>query len=270
MNGYEAALALLEKGVQCIPLNEYKTPVFSFKDISITYDFLFSKKYAYQNTVSMGILTRGLWCIDIDIGHNDGKNGFESLATIPFFDELDQNAKNTMVQTTPSGGIHMVFRKREGVNYQQKIGYLDGVDIKANDNNYFVMAGSRTTKGIYTRNDLPPKLYEGEFERRIFSEGATFRKQVELQYSVHRIMPDYSFSYRPITKGQGGLGKQAYQRIIEGSSENRNNDLYLAASYAKVCHVDIEPLKVLIGTAKDRDIFTENEFYKTVESAMKG
>ena len=50
--------------------------------------------------------------------------------------------------------------------------------------------------------------------------------------------------------GKGGEGKQAYQRIVNGESEYRNNDLYKAASYARQCNVDIEPLRILIGDNK--------------------
>ena len=271
MNGYEYAQLLLSKGVQCIPLNEYKTPRVSFKDIPVTSVFLETYQQLYESSQCLGALTRGLWCIDIDRNHADGVDGYESLKPIPFFDELTANMNQTMTQTTPSGGIHIIFQKSKEVEYSQKIAYLPGVDIKANDNNYFVLAGSTTAKGRYTRNELPPKKYEGSFENRIIGSKGNFRQQIMEQHSVKRIFPDHDFSHfsGKLTKGRGGLGKQAYQRIVDGTSLDRNNDLYLAASYAKACNVDIEPLKVLIGTNKDRDVFTESEFYKTVNSAIK-
>lgn len=272
MNGYEYAMQLLTKGAQCIPLNEYKTPRVSFKDVPVTSVFLETYQQLYESSQCLGVLTRGLWCIDIDRNHADGVDGYESLKTIPFFDELTANASQTMIQETPSGGLHVIFKKREGIEYSQKIAYLPGVDIKANDNNYFVLAGSVTAKGTYTRNSLPPKEYDGEFEKRIFGSAGSFRQQIMEKHSVKNILADHDFSHltRKMPQGQGGLGKQAYQRIIEETSIDRNDDLYKAVSYALVCDVSIEPLKVLIGTRKGNDVFTEKEFWKTVESAMKG
>lgn len=270
MNGYNYAIELLKQGIECVPLNEYKVPRLSFKDTIIDEEFISSNKEAYEGSLCLGALTRGIWCIDIDCNHNDGENGFNSLITTPFYKELDHNAMTTLIQGTPSGGMHIVFKKQAGVEYQQKIGYLPGIDIKANDNNYFVIAGSVTSKGTYTGNELTPVVYQGEFEQRIFGSRGNFREQIMDKYSVKNAFPNHDFSHLPSRSGQGGLGRQAYQRIIDGTSIERNNDLFLAVSYARVCSVDIEPLRVLINDCKGNDCFTENEFNKTVESALRG
>lgn len=270
LNGYEVSKLLLEKGIQCIPLNEMKVPKVGFKDIPITVTFLETYKWIYEQANVLGVLTRGIWCIDVDKNHGNSKDGFLSLEANPFYNELDENTKNTMIQSAPSGGMHIIFKKREGVEYQQKIAYLDGVDIKANDNNYFVLAGSITDKGIYQSNNQKTQFYQGEFENRIFGSRGNFIDQVMERYSVKNVMANYDFSHLSMPKGKGGLGKQAYQRIIDGTSVERNNDLYLAVSYAKECNVDIEPLRILIGNSKGKDFFTESEFDKTVRSALEG
>lgn len=271
VSAYDFAMQALESNIQVIPLNKDKRPLVSFANLEITPIFIDTYRAHYETTSMLAILCRGVWCIDIDINHGDEANGFTSLENIPFYNELDNNAKNTMVQVTPSGGMHIIFKKHEGVEYQQKIAYLPGVDIKANENNYFVYAGSVTDKGIYTRNDLPPKLYEGEFEERIFSKRGNFYKQMEDKETekVNDILKGYDFSHLPQMQGKDGRGKQAYKRIIDGVSLERNNDLYLAVSYAKACNIDIFPLRVLINDMKGNDIFTESEFEKTVESALR-
>lgn len=270
INAYDFALLALDSGIQIIPLNENKRPLVSFGNVEITPIFIETYKTYYDNATMIAVLCRGVWCIDIDVNHGDEANGFASLESIPFYGELDKNANETMIQQTASGGMHIIFKKREGIDYSQKINYLPGVDIKANDNNYFVYAGSVTTKGVYTRNELPPKLYEGDFEKRIFSKRGNYYKQMEDKETqkVNEILKDYDFSHLPQLNGQGGRGKQAYQRIIDGVWESRNNDLFMAVSYAKVKNISIEPLKVLIGTVKGSDEFTEEEFYKTVQSAF--
>lgn len=266
MNGYEYAKAMLQKNIQIIPLNKNKRPLLKFADIEITDEFIEEHKELYLNTNVLGILTRGLWCIDIDIDRTKNENGFDSIKINPFHEEIKENYQQTLVQITATGGQHIVFKKRAGVNYRQKIGYLNSVDIKAHDNNFFVSAGSVTDKGIYKHNAKEPIEYQGEFEERIFSTGGSFRQQIEAKHSVKNVLQDHDFSHFQ-SSGQGGLGKQAYERIVKGESLDRNNDLFLASTYAKQYRIDLEPLKVLIGSVKSGDVFTENEWLATVESA---
>lgn len=262
-----AAREMLNRGIQCVPLDSNKKPIVSFKDITITDEFIDENLQAYQSTTVLGVLTRGIWCIDIDIDHVEGVSGFESLKGNPYLEELTENINNTLVQTTPSGGKHIIFLKSERIEvYRQKIGYLPGVDIKAHPNNYFVLAGSRTVKGLYTHNKKNVTEYDGEFEERIFGTPGSFERQTREKYSIKNVLHDWNFSHLEGT-GQGGQGKQAYQRIIDQESSDRNNDLYLAATYAKQYNIDLEPLKVLIGDIKGGDEFTESEWTATVESA---
>ena len=256
------AYRLIEDNYQTIPLNKEKKPALRFKDIEIDKNLIDSNFYKYNSVQALGLLTRGVWCIDIDI-HNS--NGFISLMTSPYYDELLQNAKRTLVQKTPSGGKHIIFKKRLDIEYRQNINYLPGVDIKAHYNNFFVLGGSVTTKGIYQiANMAEPILYEGDLEEEIFCNQ---EQNILEKYSVFNAMPTYDFSHFK-TRGQAkGLGKQAYQRIINGQSTERNNDLFLASTYAKQCGIDLSPLRVLIGDNKNGDIFTESEWIATVNSA---
>ncbi len=270
MDGLYYAKELLKAGVPTIPLSANKTPTIKFANATIDVAFIDSNAESYESASGLGVLTRKWWCIDVDRNHADGVDGFESIKTTPFIDEIAEIASQTMRQETPSGGLHLIFEKRKGVTYSQKIGYLPGVDIKANDNNYFVLAGSKSHSGEYTSNDKLPIPYAGEFEGRIFGSPGNYREQIMNKYSVKQSLSSYDFSHLPMPKGKGGRGKQAYERIINGTSEDRNNDLFLAVSYAKACNVEIEPLRAIIGTVKGRDVFTESEFNKTAESALKG
>lgn len=268
MSGYEVAKSLLKKGVQIIPLDHNKKPLVSFKNIEVDDFFLEKYRMIYEDVSVLGVLTRGLWCIDIDKDHIDGVNGFDSLSNLPYTEELRFNYKHTLVQTTASGGKHIIFKKRDGINYSQKINYLPSVDIKAHPNNYFVLAGSETSKGKYKHNNIKVSHYKGDFEKRIFSKRGSYQKQIEDKYSVQTVLPNYDYSHLN-HNGKGGLGKEAYKRIVNGESVMRNDDLYKAATYAKQCNVDIEPLRVLIGDNKNGDVFTEDAWERTVESASR-
>ncbi|MCI2804284.1 bifunctional DNA primase/polymerase [Staphylococcus pettenkoferi] len=267
MSGYHVAKQLLKKNIQVIPLNKYKKPIVTFADVQITDAFIDRHKSLYQHTHVLGVLTRGVWCIDIDINHEEGKDGYESVKYIPYYDEIVTNAQNTLVQTTPSGGKHIIFKKRTGIEYTQKIGYLPSVDIKAHPNNYFVLAGSRTLKGKYTHNKTKTCEYNGGFEQRIFSKQGNYTQQTLEPYSIKSLLLNNNFEH--LENGKGGEGKKAYQRIIDGQSEYRNNDLYKAVSYAVQCNIDIDPLRVLIGDNKNGDVITEREWEATVRSASR-
>ena len=56
-----------------IPLNKHKTPTVSFADKDVTDEFIEYHSYKYHQTNMLGVLTRNVWCIDIDINHADGE-----------------------------------------------------------------------------------------------------------------------------------------------------------------------------------------------------
>ena len=120
MKMYNAAKYLLNKDVQVVPLNDNKKPTVSFKNVTIDDDFIDNNFLAYANTNVLGVLTRGLWCIDIDINHVNGESGFDSLKDIPYYDEFVSNAQNTLVQTTASGGKHVIFKNVMALNMLRK------------------------------------------------------------------------------------------------------------------------------------------------------
>lgn len=264
---YQRALDLLEKKIQTIPLNN-KRPTLSFKYVKeITADFIENEAQRYTNATGLGALCRGLWCIDID--NNGNKSGITSLQDTPYFDELDHDNDTTLIQATPSGGAHMVFKKREGINYRQKIGYLPLVDIKAHDNNYFVLYGSVINGNEYKSNGLEPQFYQGDFEKRIFGSQGSYADQENDKYLIRNVLSDYDFTpLHPHNSKGKGKGQQAYERITNGTSNFRNDDLFKAVSYALTCAIPISPLRAVIGTVNSEgDLFTEEEFNKTVESA---
>ena len=76
MTGYHVAKQLLKKNIEVIPLNKYKTPTVSFADKDVTDEFIEYHSYKYHQTNMLGVLTRNVWCIDIDINHADGEKWF--------------------------------------------------------------------------------------------------------------------------------------------------------------------------------------------------
>lgn len=274
----KTAHSFLSKGYQVIPLSRKTgTPITQFKDIPVTEEFINNLNW---DNCDIALLMRGIWCIDIDT-HNldtelaeqiknmikvfgadllsilkvDGNlDGYSSILNHEFKEEILDNFKNTYLEQTASGGLHILFRKQGGIDYSQHNGLLNGVDIKANDNNYVKIFPSIGREVLQAVKELP--VYEGEFEKQIFSP------------PKQRIITDYFTGYLPKTT-KGHLGKEAYERVITGSSLNRNDDLFKAACWAFENNRDVSDLYAIVGTIKGNDVFTPEEWERTVESARK-
>ncbi|MGV3027897.1 bifunctional DNA primase/polymerase [Streptococcus hyovaginalis] len=273
------ALAFLKKGYQVIPLNR-KTgqPIIKFKNVDMTEEIINSINWS---NCDVALLMRGMWCIDIDTHNMDhklaqemkvmfqlmgvglfdilktdrfnrGLDGYSSILLSEYRGELIENFKRTYVELTDSGGMHIIFKKRNEVDYSQKIGVMPGVDIKANDNNYVKIFPSDGREVLQKVDGLAP--YVGEFEKQIFA------KPVVTHYFAGSVI-------KP--KNDNHEGSQAYERVVSGSSINRNDDLFKAACWAFERDQVIDDLSVIVGTVKGRDVFTLEEFERTIESARR-
>ncbi|WP_069988009.1 bifunctional DNA primase/polymerase [Streptococcus agalactiae] len=279
---HTTALSFLKKGYQVIPLRkDTGTPMIKFKDIQITEEVI---KNTNWFNCDYALLMRGMWCIDIDTHEMDerlagelltmikslsvdllavlttdqygtGLDGYSSIIRSEHKDELISNFKNTFVEVTKSGGMHILFKKRDGINYSQKIGVMPGVDIKANDNNYVKIFPSDGREVLQAVKNLP--YYDGKFEEDIFKP----KQESIVTYFGGSIV-------KPKTTGNHE-GRVAYERVATGTSYNRNDDLFKGACWAFENGIDIDDLTSIIGTVKGRDVFTREEFELTIESAKR-
>lgn len=278
---HTTALSFLKKGYQVIPLRkDTGTPMIKFKDIEITEDIIKSMDWL---DCDYALLMRGMWCIDIDTHdmdeqlakqlkrmiktmgidllsvlttekYNNGLDGYSSLLNNEYKDELIKNFKNTFLEITDSGGMHILFKKRDGVDYSQKIGVLKGIDIKANDNNYVKIFPSDGREVLQAVKRLPH--YQGKFEEAIFKPKENFTTY----FSGSIVKPKSTGNHE---------GREAYERVATGTSYNRNDDLFKGACWAFENDIDIDDLTSIIGTVKGRDVFTREEFELTIESAKR-
>ncbi|MQW23909.1 DNA primase [Lactococcus sp. dk322] len=137
------ALKYCKLGLSVIPISPYNKhplvkfadrPPFTMEEVSRLWD-------EYPNA-NIALKTDKFFVIDIDV---HGINGFESLKNWKHLDLI----KPTLQAKTASGGKHLFYLKRDDANIGQQIGFLPGVDIKAHDNNYVLVAPSATDKGTY-------------------------------------------------------------------------------------------------------------------------
>ncbi len=81
----------------------------------------------------------GLYVLDIDVDKQNGINGFDSLKE---FNSLP----HTVSQTTPRGGMHLLFQADQANPPSGKINFRPGIDIKSTGG-YIVAAPSICTEG---------------------------------------------------------------------------------------------------------------------------
>jgi len=286
-NFKQVARNLYEKGYQCIPvLKNKKQPSYKFASIDITDDVI--EQWDWQDK-QIAMLARDVWFIDIDTHSlspklkrtlrkglidkgidyiyqlpfkNTNFEGYSTLYNSPYFEEIMANAKESYVEVTKTGGLHIIFKKKQSpsLTYHQKIdvfkdSFGSGVDIKANDNNYCVIYPSDGYEPIIQEE---PREYKGKLEEHLFDN--IVQKQREIAKAM---FPEYAKQQTNYPNGN-----LAYKRIVEGTSTSRNNDLFIACCYAFQHNLSIEPLTELIDTVNNQgDLFTREEFIHTAKSA---
>ena len=140
----EYALKYQNLGFSVIPINpKNKMPLIEFADKpAMTASEIEAFWDGYPNA-NIALKTTNFFVIDID---KHGKsNGFESLKKWKYLKLIEP----TLQAKTASGGKHLFYFKRDDEPITQMIGFLPGVDIKAHENNYILVAPSATDKGQY-------------------------------------------------------------------------------------------------------------------------
>lgn len=140
----EYALQYQKLGFSVIPINpQNKMPLRNFADQPAMTKEEIEQVWKEHPNANIALRTTNFFVIDID---RHGKaNGFESLKNWKHLDLIEP----TLQAKTASGGKHLFYFKREDSPIGQMIGFLPGVDIKAHENNYVLVAPSATDKGQY-------------------------------------------------------------------------------------------------------------------------
>lgn len=134
-NLVEYAVQYAHKGLSVIPMIR-KRPLIKFADKPPLTENEIRKFWKTHPYANIAVKTDKFLVFDIDV-HKDGANGIES------FKKLNHNEWfDTLCQKTAHGGYQYFFLKPENQKMTQVIGLLPGIDIKANDNNYVLLAPS--------------------------------------------------------------------------------------------------------------------------------
>ena len=152
------ALHYQKLGYSVIPIDKKsKRAITKFKDKTFSENEI-RRFWHEQPDANIAWRTTDFFVIDIDVSVTE--NGYESLKEW----ELSQYIPKTLTATTPSGGKHIFLKKPKGIELNQDIRVKPGIDIKANKNNYVLVAPSNNAKGSYKWDKSTEQMAEAPAE----------------------------------------------------------------------------------------------------------
>ena len=152
------ALHYQKLGYSVIPIDKKsKRAITKFKDKTFSENEI-RRFWHEQPDANIAWRTTDFFVIDIDVSVTE--NGYESLKEW----ELSQYIPKTLTATTPSGGKHIFLKKPKGIELSQDIRVKPGIDIKANKNNYVLVAPSNNVKGSYKWDKSTEEMAEAPAE----------------------------------------------------------------------------------------------------------
>ena len=207
----DAAITYADKGWHVLPACQYtKKPLLTdwpnqatTDDRSIVRCWL--KTYP---TAGIGVLTgprSGFFVVDIDVKQDT--NGEDSLRD-RFSDDFKPDFDNHLAQTTPSGGIHLLFKWDETLAVRTRAGILPGVDTRGLGGQIVVAPSQRDGKR-YQWNDLTLPVAEiPPWVKQLVAEpSASTDKRLDLKEVLEGVSQgsrdDQIFRFASLLRGQG-------------------------------------------------------------------
>lgn len=259
------ALQYQKLGFAVIPINpKNKRPMIEFADKpKMTAEEIDSFWDQHPNA-NIALKTTNFFVIDID--KHGKENGFESLKRWKYLNLIEP----TLQAKTASGGKHLFYFKREDSPITQMIGFLPGVDIKAHENNYVLVAPSATEKG----------QYEWDLEKS--SEGGTMvtpsKELIQAIKKTYQKTHGYSseglrnLKERSLTRDRNQT-TELFETIAVGFGDEGGRNDKLAKFVAGLLFRAVDDEHVLklaeIANGNSLNPLPENEVRRTVESMIK-
>ena len=249
------ALHYQKLGYSVIPIDKKsKRAITKFKDKTFSEDEI-RRFWHEQPDANIAWRTTDFFVIDIDVSVNE--NGYESLKEW----ELSQYIPKTLTATTPSGGKHIFLKKPKGIELSQDIRVKPGIDIKANKNNYVLVAPSNNPKGRYVWDKTTDVIAEAPQE--IVAILQTSKKAKEpLSFTT-------DYSQREFSSKTAKLFEQVVFGL--GDKGGRNNALASFIGGLLMRDVDIDAVYLLAKIANHytSDSLPMDEVDRTFESMVR-
>lgn len=251
------ALSYAEHGFSVIPIGSNKRPLIKFADkpaLNKTQIHEIWEKYPLAN---IALKTDKFFVIDVDRhGEVDGMESIKEIGHNEWF-------KDTLTEKTAHDGYHFFFAKPESVEIQQNIGFLPGVDLKAHENNYVVVApsqlGDKSYKWLNSKSmKLPP---QGLID-------LILEKQKDFK------PVDIIKGFTPTGKSQTS---ELFEKIVNGLGPTGGRNNALASFIGGLLYRDVDPncvaqLAVLANNATEKSLSiqeVERTFNSMVEKEIR-
>lgn len=249
------ALHYQKLGYSVIPIDKKsKRAITKFKDKTFSENEI-RRFWHEQPDANIAWRTTDFFVIDIDVSVTE--NGYESLKEW----ELSQYIPKTLTATTPSGGKHIFLKKPKGIELSQDIRVKPGIDIKANTNNYVLVAPSNNAKGTYKWDKSTEQMAEAPAE--IISILQTSKQPKETM----NFTTDYS---------QGEFSSKTaklFEQVVFGLGDKggRNNALasFVGGLLMRGVDVDAAYLLAKIANHYTPDSLPADEVDRTFESMVR-
>lgn len=248
------ALHYQKLGFSVIPIDKTsKRAVTKFKDKTFSEDEV-KRLWHEHPDANIALRTTDFFVIDIDV--SESEDGYQSLEDW----ELSKYIPKTLTANTPSGGRHIFLKKPKGVNISQDIRVKPGIDIKANNNNYILVAPSNNPKGKYTWNKDTDTIAEAP------------KEIVDILKSEQEYKPlSFSTNYK---RGEfSNKTAKLFEQIVFGLGDKggRNNALASFVGGLLIRGVDAEAVYLLAKIANHYtpESLPESEFDRTFESMLR-
>lgn len=244
------ALSYAKHGFSVIPIGNNKRPLIKFADkppLTSTEIRDLWKKYP---TANIALKTDNFFVIDVD--RHDEADGMESIKALGH----DEWFKDTLTERTAHNGFHFFFTKPSKVKIQQNIGFLDGVDLKAHENNYVVVAPSQLGDKQYKwLNSEPMKEPPQGLIDLILEKQKEFKPVEQLE------------GYKPSEKTQT---TKLFEQIINGlgPTGGRNNALasFIGGLLFRNVDPDVAAQLAVIANDNTKDSLPIQEVERTFNS----
>lgn len=248
------ALHYQKLGFSVIPIDKTsKRAVTKFKDKTFSEEEV-KRLWHEHPDANIALRTTDFFVIDIDV--SESEDGYQSLEDW----ELSKYIPKTLTANTPSGGKHIFLKKPKGVNISQDIRVKPGIDIKANNNNYILVAPSNNPKGKYSWNKDTDTIAEAP------------KEIVDILKSEQEYKPlSFSTNYK---KGEfSNKTAKLFEQIVFGLGDKggRNNALASFVGGLLIRGVDVDAVYLLAKIANHYtpESLPENEFDRTFTSMLR-
>lgn len=244
------AISYASHGFSVIPIGATKRPLIKFANRPPLTEDEIKKVWQRYPLANIALKTDKFFVIDVDRhGDTDGMDAIKQL-------NHDEWFKGTLTEKTAHDGYHFFFQKPKNETIAQNIGFLPGVDLKAHENNYVVVAPSQINGKHYKwlNHGIIRPAPEGLLE--LIKEKAKPEKRSILSYKItSKTQTTHLFEIIANGLGDDGQRNKALASFV-GGLLYRGVDPDVAAKLA------------VIANTNTADSLPLNEVERTVNSMI--